>query len=269
MLDGSGSITFDVMSWLAEQNVPLVRVGWDGEVVLAISGTGLATNPHRVAWQIETSADNDRRMEFCNQLITRKIEGCILTLEKSIRRSDAWEKAMQRAYADISRIELDPPKSVDDLRTVEANSAATYFRAWREIPLKWQNSARHPIPDDWKFIGSRTSRFNLAGNRNASHPVNAVLNYAYAILQCQLQIQAISEGYDPTIGVMHFRNAGSSAFIFDLMEPERPKTDRAIIEFLKSERLHPADFVIRGDGVVRLNPELARHVSALAMQRRD
>jgi CRISP-associated protein Cas1 len=44
------------------------------------------------------------------------------------------------------------------------------------------------------------------------------------------------------------------------MEPERPKVDRAIIEFLKTETLHPADFVIRTDGVVRLNPQLARHV---------
>jgi CRISPR-associated endonuclease Cas1 len=202
-------------------------------------------------------------MEFCNQLIARKVEGCILTLEKSIRRSQAWETAMRRAYSDLSRIELDPPKTVDELRTLEANSAATYFRAWREIPLKWQNSARHPIPEDWKFIGSRTSRFNLAGNRNASHPVNAILNYAYAILQSQLQIRAISEGYDPTLGIMHFQQPGSPAFIFDLMEPERPKIDRTIVEFLKAERLHPADFTIRRDGVVRLNPELARRVAGL------
>ena len=211
MLDGSGSITFDVLSWLAEQNVPLIRIGWDGEVVSAISGASFAVNPHRIAWQIETSGDSRRRMEFCNQLITRKIEGCILTLEKSIRRSDAWEKAMQRAYADLSRIELDPPTSVEELRTLEANSAAAYFRAWREIPLKWQNSARHPIPDNWKFIGSRTSRFNLAGKRSASHPINAILNYAYAILQSQIQIQAITEGYDPTLGIMHFRSPGSPA----------------------------------------------------------
>jgi CRISP-associated protein Cas1 len=272
MLDGSGSITFDVLSWLAEQNVPLIRVDWAGEVVSTVSGTGFAVNPHRVSWQIETSADNHRRMEFCNQLITRKIEGCVLTLEKSIRRSAAWEKAMQRAYADLSRIELDPPKNVDELRTLEANSAAAYFRAWREIPLQWQNSARRPIPDDWKFIGSRTSRFNLAGNRNASHPVNAILNYAYSILQSQLQIQAISDGYDPTLGIMHFRNAGSPAFVFDLMEPERPGVDRAKIEFLRADKLHPADFVIRADGVVRLQPELSRTISVLVSngsRRRD
>jgi hypothetical protein len=48
------------------------------------------------------------------------------------------------------------------------------------------------------------------------------------------------------------------------MESERPKVDRVLIDFLKSETLHPADFVIRTDGVVRLNPQLARHVAALA-----
>ncbi len=261
VLDGSGSITFDVMSWLTEQGVPLIRIDWAGEVVAAISGYGYAANPHRVAWQVKTVSDNRKRMEFCNQLIMRKIEGCISTLEKSIRRSDAWEKAMQRAYADLTELELRPPANVEALRTIEANSAASYFRAWREIPLKWQNSGRHPIPDNWKVIGSRTSRFNLAGNRNASHPVNAILNYAYAILQSRLQIHAISDGYDPTIGIMHFRGLGSPAFVFDLMEPERPKIDRSIIEFLKAEKLHPADFTIRRDGGVRLNPQLARRVA--------
>jgi CRISPR-associated protein Cas1 len=51
------------------------------------------------------------------------------------------------------------------------------------------------------------------------------------------------------------------AFVFDWMEPERPKVDRAEVGFLKSEALHPADFTIREDGVVRLNPELAKKVT--------
>jgi CRISPR associated protein Cas1 len=33
---------------------------------------------------------------------------------------------------------------------------------------------------------------------------------------------AVAEGYDPTIGIMHEGRYGSSAFVFDLMEPERP-----------------------------------------------
>ena len=186
------------------------------------------------------------------------------TLEKSLRRSDAWKRATQRAYADLSRLELDPPKENETLRTLEANSAAAYFRAWKSTPLRWRESARHPIPDDWRFVGSRTSRFNLAGNRSASHPINAIMNYAYAVLQSQVQIKAVADGYDPMLGIMHYERDGSPAFVFDLMEPERPKIDRAVLTFLKSEALHPADFTIREDGVVRLNPELARTVSGLA-----
>jgi hypothetical protein len=43
-----------------------------------------------------------------------------------------------------------------------------------------------------------------------------------------------------------------------MMEPERPKVDRAVLSFLKSEALHPAHFTIPEDGIVRLNPELAK-----------
>jgi CRISPR-associated protein Cas1 len=51
--------------------------------------------------------------------------------------------------------------------------------------------------------------------------------------------------------------------VFDMMEPERPKLDKAVLAFLRTEALHPADFTIREDGAVRLNPELARRVAGL------
>jgi CRISPR/Cas system-associated endonuclease Cas1 len=59
-----------------------------------------------------------------------------------------------------------------------------------------------------------------------------MLNYAYAILESQMRIQLVSEGYDPTLGIMHESHEGSSAFVFDMMEPERPKVDRCIMEFV-------------------------------------
>jgi CRISPR/Cas system-associated endonuclease Cas1 len=53
------------------------------------------------------------------------------------------------------------------------------------------------------------------------------------MLQSDLQIQAVTEGYDPTIGIMHEGGDGSAAFIFDLMEPHRPAVDRKVLEFVK------------------------------------
>jgi CRISP-associated protein Cas1 len=97
MLDGSGSITFDVLTWLNEQKVPLVKIDWTGNAVTVVSGDSFAANRERVAWQTETRSDRRKRMEFCNALIARKIENCMQTLEESLRHSHAWDRAMKRA----------------------------------------------------------------------------------------------------------------------------------------------------------------------------
>jgi CRISPR-associated protein Cas1 len=46
------------------------------------------------------------------------------------------------------------------------------------------------------------------------------------------------------------------------METERPRVDRAVLDFVKGQVFDPADSVIRTDGVCRLNPGMARMVVA-------
>jgi CRISPR-associated protein Cas1 len=81
-----------------------------------------------------------------------------------------------------------------------------------------------------------------------------------------VRIQLVSESYDPTLGILHESRDASSAFIFDMMEPERPKVDRGVLEFVKSHKFHAADFAIRSDGVCRLNPEMARRVARVVWE---
>jgi CRISP-associated protein Cas1 len=132
------------------------------------------------------------------------------------------------------------------------------------ISLNWKSTARRPIPESWRCIGSRSAvRAAKEKNSGATHPLNAMLNYAYAVLQSQLQIQAVADGFDPTLGIMHQGRRGAPALVFDLMEPRRPKVDAAVLAFATSETLTAADFAIRSDGVVRLAPQLARRVCQL------
>ena len=93
MLDGSGSINFDVLTWLNEQKVPLVKIDWTGNAVVVSSGDSFAADRERVAWQTQTRSDRRKRMEFCNALIAKKIEGCVETLEASLRHSRAWDRS--------------------------------------------------------------------------------------------------------------------------------------------------------------------------------
>jgi CRISP-associated protein Cas1 len=110
---------------------------------------------------------------------------------------------MKSAYAGLSRLEENPPETISELRALEANCAASYFRSWVGIPIKWRGTSRRPIPENWYFVGQCSSPYHLAGNRNAAHPVNAMLNYTYAALEGEIRIKAISDGYDSTIGIMH------------------------------------------------------------------
>ena len=265
MLDGSGSISFDVLSWLNEQDVSLVRIDWRGNVVCVASKTGYSANPYRVQWQRETRENPELRLAFSVEKITAKIENSITTLEKSVRRNAAWNRAMEAAYSTLTKLDARQPETIMDLRILEANAAATYFRAWKGIPIKWRGTSKRHIPENWKEIGQRTTVFARAGNRNAHHPINAILNYAYTVLQSELQIQAVAEGYDPTIGIMHETGNGAPAFVFDLIEPHRATLDRRILEFVRETVFDPADFVIRSDGVCRLNPEMARSIGALTI----
>ena len=265
MLDGSGSLSFDVVAWLAEQRVTLISLDWKGEVVSVIGGAGFAGHPDKVRWQTETRADASRRLEFSTDLIRRKVVGSIDTLSGSIPPSDRREAAIGRLRRDLAGLDAAPPATVTALRAVEARAGATYFAAWHGVPMAFKATVRHPVPEAWRAIGPRSAvrEGKVAKNERASHPLNAMLNYAYAMLQANLTVTAIAEGFDPTLGIMHHGYKGSSAYIFDVMEPERPKVDAIILKLALGETFSGADFTLRSDGVVRLGPQLARRVCGL------
>jgi CRISP-associated protein Cas1 len=164
LLDGSGSISFDVLSWLAEQKVSFIRIDWKGDIVCVVGASGYSANPFRVKWQLESRENLELRNDFCRSIITRKTEATIITLETSIPRADKWERAMKSAYAASSRLEENPPENTSELQTLEVNCAASYFRSWVGMPIKWRGTSRRPIPDNWRAVGPRSSPYHLAGN---------------------------------------------------------------------------------------------------------
>jgi CRISPR-associated protein Cas1 len=223
MLDGSGCISFDVLDWLTEQGVTLVRINWQGEVVSVIAGSGFAADRDKVHWQIETRADPAKRMEFSTRLIAEKIAGSIETLERVVPECKSRDAAITRLRRKLDSLSARPPASMGALLGVEGQAAIAYFKAWEGLPLKWRATARRPIPDSWRTIGPRSAlRAGKPSNERAVHPVNAMLNYAYAILQSQVQIDLVARGYDPRLGIMHNpQRREEPALVFDFMEHGR------------------------------------------------
>ena len=150
------------------------------------------------------------------------------------------------------------------LLLAEAQAAYAYFAAWQMLPLRWKGTGRKPIPPDWRHVVARPSMVS-GRNRHATHPVNAMLNYAYAVLESQVRIAVVSQELDPTIGYLHTCRPGRVALVYELMEPLRSRVDRQVLSFVRSRPFSSIDFVLGVAGVCRLHPQLARQMASLTV----
>ena len=270
VLDGSGEITIDAIDWLATQHVALIRLRWDGKFASVVTAGGQAASASKVLWQENTRDNPPARLAFSVDLIRQKAHTTLLSMEKDLPRSPVWDRAYKNIATRTKWLEQRPPRSIEDLLGIEGAIASDYFRVWSGMSLKWTARKRYPIPGDWGAFVARVSRSQGSRNRSATHPINAMLNYAYGVLIAQTQIRLIADGYDPTIGIMHDSKALRGtypAFAFDHMEPMRPVIDRAVLNLIDAVTFTGADFSIQHDGTCRLNPELARRVTQLALHR--
>ena len=270
-VDCSGSLSFDTLAWLAEQGVALICLDWKGDAFSVLSFNGYTADRDKVRWQRETRDDETSRLAFAADLIRQKIVASVTTLETHVSASRLRDLATNKAVAGIERLATGGFDDLNAIFAIEGECASAYFAAWQGMMINWKAAKRHPIPNTWQSYKGRSSLANgvKPENRNASHPVNALLNYAYAVTLQQLQIHAIADGYDPTLGIMHSGKRGNPAFILDIIEPERPKIDATILAFIARHTFSGADFVIRDNGGCRLSPQLARHVTGLLAQRNE
>ncbi len=264
LIDGAGRISLDALDWLAEQRVLLLRLRWNGQLVSAIGADGYLHDRHKVAWQIATRADETHRIAFAVPLIIKKAKATLFNLRNLLPSSHSRDKAIDVARTAIRELKASPPSTVSELLAVEGWIAAGYFFAWRALQLKWKSETRHPIPDEWRRFFSRSALAKDVRKHNfgATHPVNAMLNYSYGILEGHIRISVFASGHDPAEGILHSSILPERhSFVFDLMEPLRPVVDRAVLKLIDQETYSGADFVLQADGVCRLNPELARRVA--------
>ncbi len=105
----------------------------------------------------------------------------------------------------------------------------------------------------------------LSSNTNARHaidPTNALLNYAYGVLEGQIRQVLSARGFDLACGFLHADRPGRDSLVYDLMECERGTIDGLVLDFLARTTFRAGDFIRVSDGSCRLHPQLARAIVA-------
>ena len=98
MLDGKGSLSFDVLAWLSNQQIPLVQINWQGEVITVLGSNSYAADARLIEAQRE-AIGSSIGLKISIELIRQKILGCQNTLSyfpESLPRNRALEKSGSR-----------------------------------------------------------------------------------------------------------------------------------------------------------------------------
>jgi CRISPR-associated endonuclease Cas1 len=273
-LNPQGSLSFPAIRWCAEQGITPTLLDRSGQLLSTLTPDTTADATLRRRQYLAQEYGQD--LPICQELLRRKLtaQRVMLGAHTELPGRNRAVEDLDAALAWLALPDLPPWLSaVDTLRMYEARMARSYFAAWTGWPLRWERSAVKRVPPQWLTARDRTSP--LAPGVNARHavdPLNALLNYAYALLEGQCRQALATMGFDVACGFLHLDKPHRDSLVYDLMECERGTVDGLVLDVLTRTALHYGDCTLGTDGACRLHPQLARAVVAacrVAQQRVD
>jgi CRISPR-associated endonuclease Cas1 len=255
VIGSDGQVSLAALRWLADQDSAFVMLDRDGEVLIT---TGpVRSYDARLRRAQAMALHNGTAFRLSREIIDRKLAGQERVVLQKL--GDEHAALAIRQY----RSELAEVESIDEVRVIEARAAKIYWSAWRTVTITFPRKDLLRVPAHWRFFGSRVSSIT-GSTRLATNPVNAILNYLYAVLEAEARLAAATLGLDPGIGVLHVDTIRRDSLACDLMEPIRPDIDAFVLDWLKREPLSRNAFFEQRDGNCRLMDSIASKLSPTA-----
>lgn len=255
-LGHTGYVTLDALRWLHDIGGAFVQIDADGAVLTVSAPLGL--NDARLRRAQALAAMNGSGMELAAELVRRKLQGQLRVLDRSFPDADHLHSAVEAALGAVAQT-----TTPERMRLIEAAAASAYWSAWSAVPVRFARTDADRVPGHWRAFGARTSP--LTGSpRSAANSANALLNYAYAILESEARIAALAIGLDPGIGVYHADLQARDSLACDVMEAVRPDVDAWLLQLLRERTFAFRDFFEVRTGVCRLMPAVAQSIAEWA-----
>lgn len=252
VIGSDGVVSLAALRWLADQKASFIMLNRDGSVLLT-TGPARSSEPKLRRAQA-LALQNGTALRISLELIDRKLAGQQRVANENLHNESAALAIKQ------FRSELAEAESLDAVRQIEANAAKVYWTAWRSLEIMFPRKDLLRVPEHWTTFGSRVS--SLSGSpRLATNPVNAMLNYLYALLEAEARLAAATLGLDPGIGVLHVDVPYRDSLACDLMEVIRPEVDAFVLNWIKREPLPRSSFFEQRDGNCRLMARFASRLS--------
>jgi len=255
VIGSDGFVSLAALCWLADQDAAFIMLERDGSV-LATTGP-VRPSDARLRRAQALANTNGVALEISKGLIRQKLSA----QEQLVR--DKLNDARAADLIAANQAAIDEAQTIQALRLSESRAAHAYWSAWRNVPITFPKRDLPRVPEHWLRFGSRISPLT-SSPRLAANPLNATLNYLYAILESEARLAANAIGLDPGMGLMHVDTDARDSFACDLMEPIRPLVDAYVLDWISREPLRREWFFEQRDGNCRLMASFAVRLSETA-----
>jgi CRISP-associated protein Cas1 len=234
MTGWSGLVSIEAMRFCHDNNIAIVLLDWSRNF-LSIVAPPASQSARLIRAQCAASVAR----EIVRQKLAAYVSVGALPTEQG------------RTYSH----NVDTTQSISALLAVEALAARM---AWKTIPpIQWR-SGGPPIPPAWKLPYSARGRYGRGSPRNAIHPVNAMLNVAFAVTVGRLAAFLTAQGLCASIGFLHADTANRYSLAYDTIEPIRPVIERRVFDFVRDNQFAANDFIMMNDGTIKLTQNLRK-----------
>lgn len=230
-----------LMGACVEKNISLCYLTPQGKFLARVTGK-IKGNVVLRQQQFLSSRDEKISLDIAKNCILGKVYNARWILERAIR-----DHPMQIDVEDVksSSVKLKEfleyiqnANSIEQLRGYEGEAASIYFGVFDELILQQKK--------DFQFHG-----------RNRRPPldnVNAMLSFAYTLLNNQITSALEVVGLDPYVGFMHTDRPGRTSLSLDLIEELRAvMADRFVLSLINKKIVNGKNFTQKENGAVLMD----------------
>jgi CRISPR-associated protein Cas1 len=249
LFDGHGEfLTGEALRWCARYRIGLILPDGPSRMMtflhsaLEADGNGIPdTSPAMIRAQCAANS-----LSAARQIVRAKIERELEAIERDrptrLARLAEWQARIAATH------------TVAELLIVEAKAAADYWRAFADKGLREAKGGN--LPRTWLRFANRQKGAGFLGSKNASHPINAMLNYAYVVEAGRLAKALAARGLALQIGYLHSDKTGRNSLVWDCIEPLRPIIDARVFRYIEGREFKRADFVQTTASTYRLERDI-------------
>ena len=230
-----------LMGACAERKIGLSFFSPNGKFLAGVHGKEYGNVLFRKQ-QYRISDDKEQGVQYAKNMMIGKVYNSRWTLERTAR--DHKERVDYESIRKISAelqeglLKIRTVDNIDQLWGIEGELASRYFSVFDELILNQK--------DD--FI------FQTRNRRPPMDRVNALLSFAYAVVERECANALRSVGLDPFVGFMHTDRPGRESMALDIMEEFRSiLCDRFVLTLINTKTVRKDSFMKGDDGAVLLN----------------